>query len=185
MARATCRCGTTMNVPADSPDRVVCTNCGAKIRVRRTDPRGLADGYIRFVCPCGRRLKVKAEGSPSAGKCPDCGRIVPIPSSDDIPALPATHPDAPTEELSADDVAMLEQWSLDRLERQAQAVAPRRHQHRRRRPGRHPRRHPPRRRPRPACASAPAADAPSTSGPSPVASAGRTCPSAERGRSGP
>jgi hypothetical protein len=124
MARATCRCGTTMTVPADSPDRVVCTNCGAKIRVRRTDPRGLADGYIRFVCPCGRRLKVKAEGSPTAGKCPDCGRIVPIPASDDVPPLSASHPDAPTEELSADDVAMLEQWSLSRLERQAQAVAP-------------------------------------------------------------
>ena len=85
----------------------------------------MADGFIRFACPCGRRLKVKAEGTPTAGKCPDCGRTVPIPgsSSKSNVSLPTTHHDAPTEELSATDVAMLEQWSLARLNRQAEAVA--------------------------------------------------------------
>jgi DNA-directed RNA polymerase subunit M/transcription elongation factor TFIIS len=112
-----------MNVPDDGPDRVVCPKCSAKIRVRRSDPRGLADGYIRFSCPCGRRLKVKAEGSPTAGKCPDCGRVVPINSSPSNSALPTlSHPESPTEELSTADIAMLEKWSLGRLNQQARAV---------------------------------------------------------------
>ena len=68
------------------PERLTCLRCGAKIRVRRspknkraTAPSG--DGFVRFYCPCGRRLKIRVEEQSEAGKCPDCGRIAPVPES--------------------------------------------------------------------------------------------------------
>ena len=88
MARVTCRCGETLQVKSGDPDRLVCWKCGAKIRVHRSPsaPRASAaaapdDGYVRFNCPCGRRLKVQAADRPDAGKCPDCGRVVPVPDA--------------------------------------------------------------------------------------------------------
>ncbi|HMB04187.1 MAG TPA: hypothetical protein VKP69_10680 [Isosphaeraceae bacterium] len=124
MPRATCRCGYTLKIPDDSPDRVVCPQCGAKIRVRWKGPR-LGDGFLRFSCPCGRRLKVKVDpdrGLPGGGKCPDCGRIVSIPTR---PSSDGTHatgrPESTTEELSAADLAMLDEWSR---RRQAGATTP-------------------------------------------------------------
>ena len=85
MARVTCRCGETLSVTSNDPERVTCSRCGAKIRIRRTSKPNQAadesDGYVRFNCPCGRRLKVQASARPEAGKCPDCGRIVPVPDS--------------------------------------------------------------------------------------------------------
>ena len=86
MARVTCRCGETLNITSTDPERVACPRCGAKIRLRRPPPvsNGTSsrnDGYVRFHCPCGRRLKVRVEGRPEAGKCPDCGRVVPVPTS--------------------------------------------------------------------------------------------------------
>jgi hypothetical protein len=118
MPKVTCRCGHKMKVPADGPERIVCPECAAKIRVRRPDPLG-GDGFVRFACPCGRRLKVRASGTAQAGKCPDCGRIVPIPGSTSNPAMPTAHPETPTEELSPDEIAMLDQWALGRLTPQA------------------------------------------------------------------
>jgi predicted RNA-binding Zn-ribbon protein involved in translation (DUF1610 family) len=120
MPRISCRCGESLSVPADGPERVVCPKCGAKIRVRRPGAPagpGDGDGFVRFTCPCGRRLKVRAEegkGFPESGKCPDCGRVVPVPAASTLPAsspaLPTSHPEAVTEELSAADLTALEQW---------------------------------------------------------------------------
>src|SRR6516165_7480322 len=89
MPKATCRCGEVLSVPANGPERIVCPKCSAKIRVRRAGAapaRGPADsdGFIRFACPCGRRLKVRVEEDqeiPESGKCPDCGRVVPVPAT--------------------------------------------------------------------------------------------------------
>jgi hypothetical protein len=125
MPRATCRCGHTLTIPDDGPERVVCPKCSAKIRVRRKGPRlDDGDGFIRFSCPCGRRLKVKVDpdvGPPEAGRCPDCGRTVPVPPRPSSSATIATgHPEAATEELNAADMAMLAAWSQ---RRRAQAAA--------------------------------------------------------------
>jgi len=125
MARVTCRCGEQIGVQADSPERIDCPKCGAHIRLRR--PEGQArktepadDGYYRFYCPCGRRLKVPAQGRPDAGKCPDCGRVVPVPVSVLSVSKPAgrslpADPEARTQELSADDLSRLERWAARHL----------------------------------------------------------------------
>ncbi len=130
MARVTCRCGEKIGVGADSPDRIDCPKCGAHIRLRR--PEGQTrksdqpdDGYYRFYCPCGRRLKVAAEGQPAAGKCPDCGRVVPVPASVLSASGPSRGPlpadsEARTEELSADDLSRLERWAARHLSRSPQ-----------------------------------------------------------------
>jgi hypothetical protein len=125
MARVTCRCGEVLKVPAGGgPERIDCPRCGARIRLRRpASPSGSVvemgeteGGYIRFRCPCGRRLKVVAADRPAAGKCPDCGRVVPVPASawsDPAPGGKSgwTDPDARTEDLDQDDLARLEQWA--------------------------------------------------------------------------
>ncbi len=127
MPRATCRCGEVLNVPADGAERIVCPKCSARIRVRRAGSPpapGDGDGFIRFGCPCGRRLKVRVEADkpiPESGKCPDCGRVVPVPAaalaakpSSSSENLPTSHPETPTEELSTTDLAALEQWKKRR-----------------------------------------------------------------------
>jgi hypothetical protein len=114
MPLVTCRCGQTIKVPAEGADRIVCPACAARIRVRRGEPSAHpGDGYLRFRCACGRRLKVQADQPPEAGKCPDCGRVVTVPIVRASPqsSLPADHPEAPTEELTAADLAQLEQWA--------------------------------------------------------------------------
>jgi hypothetical protein len=121
MPRVSCRCGEKLKVERHGPERVDCPRCGAKIRLRRSAPPQTAgqvgDGFLRFFCPCGRRLKVAAVGTPMAGKCPDCGRVVPVPISMPValkaasprPAL-RCDPDARTEELDDSDLAQLETW---------------------------------------------------------------------------
>jgi hypothetical protein len=119
MSRVSCRCGEKLKVSPDSPDRIECPQCGARIRLRRPSPKdGDDDGYIRFPCPCGRRLKVPAVDRPVAGRCPDCGRVVPVPTKiksavDSKPArrLGEADPDARTAELDTNDLAQLEQWA--------------------------------------------------------------------------
>ena len=130
MPRATCRCGQTLSFPVNGPERVVCPKCSARIRVRRDGPgdgegEGDGDGFARFSCPCGRRLKVRAGGDapgPQAGKCPDCGRVVPVPaevlaggrspSSSGLKLKSmGADPESPTQELSAEDIAVLGRWS--------------------------------------------------------------------------
>jgi hypothetical protein len=129
MARANCRCGQPLNVPENGSERVVCPSCGAKVRVRKSKPKATAapvveDGYIRFFCPCGRRLKVNAADPPPSGRCPDCGTVVPVPdqaANGTPPALPPGHPETPTAELAAADLATLERWTRDHLARAANA----------------------------------------------------------------
>jgi hypothetical protein len=67
-------------------------------------------------------LKVKA-GTAQAGQCPDCGRIVPVPpaSSTSSSIQPVAHPEAPTEEMSPAEIAMLDQWARERLGTQGSA----------------------------------------------------------------
>jgi DNA-directed RNA polymerase subunit RPC12/RpoP len=126
MPRVKCRCGQPLDIPVEGPDRIVCPHCAARIRVRRDPGRGSPgaggdDGFIRFDCPCGRRLKIRAGSAQEAGKCPDCGRVVAVPDPDDLTMIPAraSRPhEAPTEELGPDDIALLERWAKGHLSRQ-------------------------------------------------------------------
>jgi DNA-directed RNA polymerase subunit RPC12/RpoP len=136
MPRVTCRCGEKLNLEPDGSDRIDCPKCGAKIRLRRSPPPYAAnqtggDGYIRFLCPCGRRLKVPAEDRPVAGKCPDCGRVVPVPTpakaSSSAPAgkqSAQSDSEARTEELDAEDLARLDTWSSRHANSALRADAP-------------------------------------------------------------
>src|SRR4051794_4986452 len=103
MPRATCRCGEPLNVPEGS-ERVVCPRCGARVKVRvpAVGPVLDSDGFLRFNCPCGRRLKVGGGRLPSHGKCPDCGRVVPVPTTGPS-SRPVGHPETPTEDLAPAD----------------------------------------------------------------------------------
>ena len=126
MARVTCRCGETLDVPPTDPERLTCLRCGAKIRVRRSPEKQRttapsADGFVRFYCPCGRRLKVRIEEQSKSGKCPDCGRIVPVPQSARLPAGKTSKQvhgqsgrppsGTRTEDMDAADFEHLDQWS--------------------------------------------------------------------------
>ena len=123
MSRVTCRCGEVITITAHpDQERIDCPRCGSRIRLRRRpSASGMAggdndldDGYIRFYCPCGRRLKVRAAGGQEEGKCPDCGRVVPVPDrppSKPKPGGPRVDPDARTEDLDAADLALLDEWS--------------------------------------------------------------------------
>ena len=123
MPRVNCRCGEKLSVQLDGLDRVTCPKCGAKIRLRRLDSSSpvirFDDGYLRFQCPCGRRLKVPSTDRPVAGKCPDCGRVVPVPNettSKNINGFQRegspNDAEVRTEELDAAAVLQLQQWSL-------------------------------------------------------------------------
>ena len=113
MPKATCRCGTILEIPKDGTDRMVCPDCGAKVRIRHVPKGESRDGFIRFDCPCGRRLKVR-ESNPmqTSGKCPDCGRIVPVPSPASVGGFKSHGPsETPTDEMNAVQTAAIEQWS--------------------------------------------------------------------------
>jgi DNA-directed RNA polymerase subunit M/transcription elongation factor TFIIS len=128
MSRVTCRCGEVIDVTSKAGlERVDCPQCGAKIRLRRSSKPSAssligggsesADGFIRFYCPCGRRLKVRKSGGQQVGKCPDCGRQVPVPAESGALSTVArsntrVDSDARTEELDAEDLAQLQEWSM-------------------------------------------------------------------------
>ncbi len=130
MPQALCRCGQPLPVPkvgAES-ERITCPSCGAKVRVRlRKGPQAgtlpapeAADGYIRFSCPCGKRLKMPAANPPSHGQCPDCGAVVPVPRPTPArPRLPPGHPETPTAEIPAAEFQALEHWVQGHLDRAA------------------------------------------------------------------
>ena len=115
MARAICRCGQTLEIPPGEASHVVCPKCSARARIVRK-PRSDAevgvgqvagDGFARIACPCGRKLKVSLRDQPTHGKCPECGRVVPVPSD----AATFTTPEAPTAEMPAVDQARLDAWT--------------------------------------------------------------------------
>ncbi len=83
---------------------------------------GTGDGFLRFLCPCGRRLKVSSIDRPAAGKCPDCGRVVPVPTAaqvnlaaDSSKQVSQSDTEARTEELDDNDLAQLEEWSSQHI----------------------------------------------------------------------
>lgn len=130
MSRATCRCGQVLKVPDDGSDRLVCSNCGAKIRVRRDRPKAnnaADDGFVRFGCPCGRRLKVPIIGGPTHGKCPDCGRVIPVPMSNGVAQgtpradMHLNDPERQTEELTTVQLGQLQEWTQAHTARGAAA----------------------------------------------------------------
>jgi hypothetical protein len=119
MPRVTCRCGEKLKIPPTAPERMECPKCGARIRLRRPVLKDEADdGFLRFPCPCGRRLKVPAVARPVAGKCPDCGRIVPVPTAAQARSnitsgnkARLSDSEARTEELDDYDHDQLEKWA--------------------------------------------------------------------------
>ena len=124
MARLTCRCGEPLIVPPEGVDRVVCPICSAKVRIiRRKGPGPVPDpdGFLRFFCPCGRKLKIDAKSErPTHGRCPDCGRV--IATADARPRTQGQESDdgeAPTEEFTAADAALIEAWARRHRDRSA------------------------------------------------------------------
>jgi phage FluMu protein Com len=146
MYRANCRCGQLLEVNGEGMVRVVCPRCKANVRVRvrshedapSTVPApeaavagvvstNMPDPYIRFYCPCGRRLKVLAADYHPHGKCPECGRIVSVPPppvpaytpQDGVGTLGAGHPEMETAELEAADLEIHRIWCRAHLSPQA------------------------------------------------------------------
>lgn len=118
MSRVKCRCGHhVLFEPAPGVDsvKVLCHRCGSRIRVKIKGSEHAAqdsrknDGFIRFFCPCGRRLKVISKiPLPSHGRCPDCGRTVPVPPQENIRV---TNPvETPTVELSDEEARNFAAW---------------------------------------------------------------------------
>jgi hypothetical protein len=134
MPRVTCRCGEKLKVPPSGAEHMDCPKCGARIRLRRPAPKkndATIDGFIRFLCPCGRRLKVAAKDRPMAGKCPDCGRVVPVPlsgcgtlNSPKGKKPSGNNPESRTEDLDPAELAELEKWSARYLTKSGHAEGP-------------------------------------------------------------
>jgi hypothetical protein len=104
-------------MPPEGVEHVICPRCSAKVRLirkrRDVDLGPEDDGFLRFSCPCGRRLKVSAIERPTHGKCPDCDRIVPVPNGAGSPSKA----ESPTEEIAPADAALLEAWVQGHLSR--------------------------------------------------------------------
>ena len=127
MARVICRCGETLKVSSRNLEHLLCPRCGAKVRLRRrlvarNGSSPPSDGYTRFHCPCGRRLKVRSDEHIKAGRCPDCGRVVPVPVSASEGEITYARnisqgstgrfePEIRTAELEPADLQRLAQWS--------------------------------------------------------------------------
>ncbi len=129
MIQATCRCGQLLKVPDEGNERVVCPSCGKRVRVRRTsrpaseggqgesEGQGDGDGYLRFFCTCGRRLKVPAKSPPTHGKCPDCARIVPVPTASTIRLKDRT------EDLGPQEIEQLRHWAAEHIRKGSRVPA--------------------------------------------------------------
>jgi hypothetical protein len=117
MAVAKCRCGQPLEMPPEGVEHIICPKCSAKVRLirkrRASDSDSPDDGFVRFSCPCGRRLKVSTIDRPTHGKCPDCDRIVPVPNSPGS----SSRVESPTEEIASGDAAVLEAWVQGHLAR--------------------------------------------------------------------
>ena len=126
MAQAVCRCGQPLDVPPGEVSHLVCPTCSAKVRIVRkprsdagagSSPGSSSDGFARFACPCGRKLKVSLLERPSHGKCPECGKVVPVPA--DLASYVSA--EAPTAEMPAVDQARLDAWAQKHLAASAPA----------------------------------------------------------------
>ena len=73
-------------------------------------------------------LKVAAAARPVAGKCPDCGRVVPVPAAAKLATTAKisalSDPEARTEDLDAGDLAQLEEWAARHAANPDQAESP-------------------------------------------------------------
>lgn len=111
---ANCRCGQRLEIPPGA-ERVVCPSCGAKIRLRRVPTSSDGEGgHIRFRCPCGRRLKMSLSMAGQQGRCPDCQRVLHVPTCT---------PETDTEELRAVDRQRLDRWGARHRAEAAPAAA--------------------------------------------------------------
>jgi DNA-directed RNA polymerase subunit RPC12/RpoP len=93
--RTACACGTSIKVARQYVGRAVrCPHCGRGVVIppqsdafgaplpptaTRHAPAAAQDGFIRFVCPCGKKLKMPAHYAGRSGKCPQCGAQLRIP----------------------------------------------------------------------------------------------------------
>ncbi len=121
MGQAICRCGQPLEVPPGEVSHLVCPTCAAKVRIVRKprsdngatggNPASSGDGFVRFFCPCGRKLKVSLLERPSHGKCPGCGQVVPVPTD----AAAYVSAESPTEEMPVADQTRLDAWTQKHL----------------------------------------------------------------------
>ena len=116
MGQAICRCGQPLDVPPGAVTHLTCPSCSAKVRIVRKGaaegksgqrPGSSGDGFVRFLCPCGRKLRVSLLDRPTHGKCPGCGKVVPVPAD----AASYVSPESPTAEMPAADQARLAAWT--------------------------------------------------------------------------
>ena len=85
--RMTCACGKSLRLSRQYAGQIVrCPHCRAEIAVGRDRPLAAQadmvtpdDGFIRFVCTCGRRMKVPSRYAGRSGKCPRCAVRVTVP----------------------------------------------------------------------------------------------------------
>jgi predicted RNA-binding Zn-ribbon protein involved in translation (DUF1610 family) len=92
--RTACACGRPIKVARQYVGRAVrCPHCGRSVVIPpQSESFGAAlpptttrqasaarDGFIRLVCPCGKKLKVPAHYAGRSGKCPQCGAHLRIP----------------------------------------------------------------------------------------------------------
>jgi membrane associated rhomboid family serine protease len=88
--RATCSCGRTIRASRQYGGKIVrCPACKGTVMMPESidpeHPRALtsvsvANGPIRFACPCGKRIKAPACYAGRWGKCPQCNAKVRIPT---------------------------------------------------------------------------------------------------------
>lgn len=120
--RATCRCGQPLEIPGGDATHVTCPACSARVRLVRKPPSGgyppdepatSGDGIVRFSCSCGRRLKIALRDRPTHGKCPACGRVVPVPP--DALVAAAGSAEAPTADMPVTGRERLDEWTRRHL----------------------------------------------------------------------
>ena len=86
---ATCSCGHEIRASRQYGGKIVrCPACRGVVMmpesIASANQPNLAalagdDGFIRFACPCGKRVKMPARYAGRRGKCPGCGASIRIP----------------------------------------------------------------------------------------------------------
>jgi membrane associated rhomboid family serine protease len=88
--RLVCPCGKKIRAPALYAGKTGrCPECGCDVEIpeqKAVEPQATAPQTnrptaesIRFVCPCGKRVKVPAAFAGKSGRCPKCGSPLKIP----------------------------------------------------------------------------------------------------------